>query len=360
MTFAPAPAPEPDVIVEKRGAVGVMTLNRPAALNALTLDMVRMIEDALDRFEAETTVKAVVVRGAGGKAFCAGGDIRKLHDAGKAGDLATPLAFWAEEYRLNQRIKSYPKPYVALVDGICMGGGVGVSEHGSHRIAGDRYLFAMPEVGIGFFPDVGATYFLPRLPGKVGVWLGVTGDRVKAGDAVSIGLADAYIPSDRHDAFVAALEQGVPPDEAMAAERAAIAPTLSAADRAVIDACFVGASAEEIFASLDKAGSQGSAFAAKCAATMRTKSPTSLAIALRQCEVGAHVDFAEAMRIEYRIVSRVARGHDFYEGVRALIIDKDNTPRWSPATSQGVTKDAVDAYFAPLGADELRLKGDVR
>ncbi|QLP97586.1 MAG: enoyl-CoA hydratase/isomerase family protein [Rhodoblastus sp.] len=348
---------EPELLVQKRGAVGVMTLNRPAALNALTLDMVRLIDEALDAFEADHAVKSVVIRGAGGKAFCAGGDIRKLHDAGKAGDLATPLAFWAEEYRLNQRIKSYPKPYVALVDGICMGGGVGVSEHGTHRIAGDRYLYAMPEVGIGFFPDVGATYFLPRLPGKIGVWLGVTGDRVKAGDAVSIGLADAYVPSDRHEAFLAALAQGAHPDAAMAAERVTLAPTLSAHDRSTIDACFDHARAVAILAALDAAAA-GSSFAAKCASAMRTKSPTSMAIALRQCEVGARVDFAEAMRIEYRIVSRVARGHDFYEGVRALIIDKDNAPRWAPASSQDVTDAAIDAYFAPLGVDELRLRGD--
>lgn len=353
-------APEPELLVQKRGAVGVMTLNRPAALNALTLDMVRLMDEALDAFEADNRVKSVVVRGAGGKAFCAGGDIRQLHDAGKAGDLATPLTFWCEEYRLNQRIKAYPKPYVAMVDGICMGGGVGVSEHGSHRIAGDRYLYAMPEVGIGFFPDVGATYFLPRLPGKVGVWLGVTGDRIKAGDAASIGLADAYVPSERHEAFLAALAQGVHPDAAMAAERVTLAPTLTAQDRAAIDVCFAGATATEILAALDAAGAAGSPFAAKCAAAMRTKSPTSMAIALRQCQVGATVDFAEAMRIEYRIVSRVARGHDFYEGVRALIIDKDNAPRWSPATSDAVTEAGIDAYFAPLGDDELRLRGDER
>lgn len=352
-----ASLPEPEVLSERRGGVGVLTLNRPAALNALTLNMVRLIDEALDAFEA-ARVKAVAVRGAGGKAFCAGGDIRQLHDAGKAGDLESALAFWAEEYRLNVRIKNYPKPYVALVDGICMGGGVGVSEHGSHRIAGDRFVYAMPEVGIGFFPDVGGTYFLPRLPGKVGVWLAVTGDRVKAADAVSLGLADAYVPSDKHGAFVDMLAQGAHPDEAMAALRVTLTPTLGAAERATIDACFAGETIGDILSALDAAAKAGDGFAAKCAATMRTKSPTSMAIALRQCQIGVGLDFPEAMRVEYRIVSRVARGHDFYEGVRAVIIDKDNAPKWAPATSQEVTAAMIDAYFAPLGAEELRLRGD--
>ena len=349
---------EPEILTEKRGALGLITLNRPAALNALTLDMVHLIDAALDDFEADRAIRAVAVRGAGGKAFCAGGDIRKLHDAGKAGDLAPALRFWADEYRLNVRIKYYPKPYVAMVDGICMGGGVGVSEHGSHRIAGDRYLFAMPEVGIGFFPDVGATHFLPRLPGKIGVWLAVTGDRVKAADADAFGLVDAYVPSERHEALLAALARGAPADEAMAAERVHLTPALSDEDRATIDSCFDAGTVEGVLAKLDARAAAGSAFAAKCAATMRTKSPTSMAIALRQCEIGPHMDFMEAMRTEYRIVSRVARGHDFYEGVRAVIIDKDNAPKWSPAASAEVTTTQIDAYFAPLGVDELKLRGD--
>lgn len=349
---------EPEILVEKRGAAGVITLNRPAALNALTLNMVHLIRAALDDFEADRSIRCVVVRGAGGKAFCAGGDIRQLHDAGKSGDLASALDFWAEEYRLNVEIKHYPKPYVALVDGICMGGGVGVSEHGSHRIAGDRYLFAMPEVGIGFFPDVGGTYFLPRLPGKIGVWLGVAGERVKAADAHAYGLVDAYVPSARHEALLAALARGAPADEAMAVERVNLAPTLPAEARETIETCFAAETIEAILARLDAAGAAGSEFAAKCAATLRTKSPTSMAIALRQCQIGKTVDFAEAMRTEYRIVSRVARGHDFYEGVRAAIIDKDNAPKWRPATSAEVSSADVDAYFAPLGEGELKLRGD--
>ncbi|MBK9082403.1 MAG: enoyl-CoA hydratase/isomerase family protein [Rhizobiales bacterium] len=348
---------EPEVFVERRGRAGVLTLNRPKALNALTLGMVRVIDAALDDWEADPAVACIVVRGAGDKAFCAGGDIRQLYDFGKAGDLAPALAFWAEEYRLNVRIKSFPKPYVALIDGIVMGGGVGVSEHGSHRVAGDRFLFAMPEVGIGFFPDVGATYFLPRLPGRVGTWLALTGERVRGADAVSLGLADAHVASERTGELAAALEAGEAPDAAIGRLASQATPTISVADRATIDACFAGANVAEILLALDRAAAGGSAFAAKAAAQMRTKSPTSLAIALRQMQIGGGLDFAEAMRVEYRIVSRVARGVDFYEGVRALIVDKDNAPAWSPADSAAVSPASVEAYFAPLGPDELKVGG---
>jgi enoyl-CoA hydratase len=346
---------EPEVLVERRGRAGVLTLNRPKALNALTLGMVRAIDAALDDWEGDPGVAAIVVRGAGDKAFCAGGDIRQLYEFGKAGDLDPALSFWAEEYRLNVRIKSFPKPYVALIDGIVMGGGVGVSEHGSHRVAGDRFLFAMPEVGIGFFPDVGATYFLPRLPGRVGTWLALTGERVRGADAVSLGLADAHVASERMDDLLAALAAGEAPDAAIGRLASKTTPTIAAADRATIDACFDGASVADILLALDRAAADGSAFAAKAAAQMRTKSPTSLAIALRQMQIGAGLDFAEAMRTEYRIVSRLARGVDFYEGVRALIVDKDNAPAWSPADVAAVTAASVEAYFAPLGANELTV-----
>ena len=178
-------AAEPEVLCERRGAAGMIVLNRPRALNAVTHGMVRAIASALDAWEKDPAVTRVVVTGAGDRAFCAGGDIRQLYELGRSGRHAETLAFWREEYILNARIKRYSKHYVAIVDGIVMGGGVGLSLHGSHRIAGDRYLFAMPEVGIGFFPDVGATYALPRLPGQAGLWLGLTGARIRRADAVA-------------------------------------------------------------------------------------------------------------------------------------------------------------------------------
>ena len=345
---------QPEVICEKQGAAGLIRLNRPQALNALTLGMVREMSRALDVWEDDPQVACVVVTGEGGKAFSAGGDIRLLHDQGRAGDHAAQIAFWREEYVLNRRIKLYPKPYVAMIDGIVMGGGAGVSINGSHRIAGDKFAFAMPEVGIGFFPDIGATWFLPRLPGKTGLYLGLTGARAKAGDAVALGLAEAYVPSGQFEALRAALIAGEPVEAAV--KRYSAPPPASAilGERGVIDDALAGASVAECLARLDAAAGGGSAFAAETAKTIRSKSPTSLAIAFRQMRLGGAMDIDEAMRTEFRIVSRLCRGHEFYEGVRAVILDKDNAPRWSPASVAEVDEAVVDAYFAPLPAsDEL-------
>ena len=343
-----------EVICQKRGAVGHITLNRPQALNALTTNMVRGIAAALDTWEIDPAIKCVVVQGAGEKAFCAGGDIRLLWEQGTAGDHKSQLDFWREEYILNVRIKLYPKPYVAIVDGIVMGGGVGVSEHGSHKIAGDGFMFAMPEVGIGFFPDVGATYFLPRLAGRTGTYLALTGARAKAGDAVALGLADAHVSRETIPAFVDALVAGEDVDEVVArfASEAATGPIV--AHRAAIDAAFSGGTVPEILTRLEKDGSD---FALDAARTIRTKSPTSLAVALRQMQVGGAMEIAQAMRTEFRIVSRLCRGKDFYEGVRATIVDKDQKPAWSPDAIEAVTPEMVEAHFAPLGADDLQFVG---
>src|SRR3954467_8553366 len=204
-----------EIICETSGAAGLITLNRPQALNALTLDMVRAMRRALDAWADDPHVTRVVVTGAGERAFCAGGDIRHLYELGKAGRRDEALGFWREEYALNVRIKRYPKPYVALIDGLVMGGGVGVSLHGSHRIAGDRSGFAMPEVGIGFFPDVGATYALPRLPGRMGFYLALTGERARAADALAFGLATHAVPSAALAEVRAALIDGAPVDAAL-------------------------------------------------------------------------------------------------------------------------------------------------
>lgn len=339
-----------EAICQRRGAIGHILLNRPQALNALTLNMVRAISAALDAWESDAAVKAVVVEGAGDRAFCAGGDIRLLWEQGTAGDHKSQLDFWREEYVLNVRIKSYPKPYVAVIDGIVMGGGVGVSVHGSHRIAGDGFAFAMPEVGIGFFPDVGATWFLPRLAGKTGIYLGLTGARAKAGDAVALGLAEAHVSRDSIPALVEALAGGEEVEAAVQRHASVAASGPIVANRASIDAAFSGTSVGEIVARLN---ADGSAFAQDAAKAIAQKSPTSLAVALRQMQVGAGLDFEEAMRTEFRIVSRICRGPDFYEGVRATIIDKDQKPAWKPARIEDVSTSAIDAIFAPLGADEL-------
>jgi enoyl-CoA hydratase len=344
---------EQEVIVERRGRAGWIELNRPKALNALNLGMVRAIAAALDEFEADERIVRVVATGAGGRAFCAGGDIRRLYEQGKAGDHGAQLAFWREEYILNQRIKRYTKPYVSLIDGIVMGGGVGLSSHGSHIVAGERYVFAMPEVGIGFFPDVGASYVLPRLPHNVGRYFALTGERANAGDALAFGLAQAFVASAQFGDLAKALEGGEPTDDILSRFKTAPPASTLAIDSGVIERCFAGETVEACLEALRKAATGGSHLAERAVAAMLAKSPTSQAIALRQMQIGAKASFEDAMGVDFRIVSRICRGHDFYEGVRAVIVDKDNQPVWRPALHADVTAAAVDAYFAPLAADEL-------
>ena len=344
---------EPEVIVERRGAGGFLTLNRPKALNALNLGMVRTIAAALDDFEKDDRVTRVVVSGAGGRAFCAGGDIRLLYEQGKAGDHASQRAFWREEYILNRRIKRYPKPYIALIDGIVMGGGVGLSAHGVHAVASERTVFAMPEVGIGFFPDVGATYVLPRLPHRIGRYFALTGERAGAGDALAFGLADAFVESRRMGELAEALRDSTSTEQILAGFNEKPPASPLAAETALIERCFAGETIDACLSALEAAKDEGAALAKTALASTLAKSPTSQAIALRQMQIGAGLSFEEAMTVEFRIVSRICRRHDFYEGVRAVIVDKDNRPQWRPARAVDVTKEDIDAYFAPLGADDL-------
>ncbi len=342
-----------DVIFARAGTIGRITLNRPSALNALTHGMCRAIHAGLIEWAADGGVGIVVIDGAGERAFCAGGDVRALYRAWQDGDEAARTDFYRDEYRLNAFIKRYPKPYVALIDGIVMGGGVGVSIHGSHRVASERTVFAMPETGIGLFPDVGGTFFLPRLPGQLGVFLGLTGHRLTGPDCRRVGLAEALVPSARHAELVEALD-GI-------ADRAEIAAILErfgeppgpapiAALQAEIDALFSGDRVEAVLSALEASGTE---FARDTLAALGRKCPNSLKVTLRQLREGAGLDFEDCMRLEYRLATRFMRGHDFFEGVRAVVIDKDNRPAWSPATLDGVTGDMVDAYFAPLPGGDL-------
>jgi enoyl-CoA hydratase len=347
-----------EILFERRGAAGLVTLNRPKALNAVTHGIVNALRAQLEQWASDEAVTRVVVTAAGARAFSAGGDIRHLYELGKDGKNSDMLQFWRDEYPLNAAIKAYRKPYVSLIDGIVMGGGVGVSVHGSHRVAGDRYSFAMPEVGIGFFPDVGATWFLARMPGETGTYCALTGDRFNAADAVAAGLATHRIPSARFPALLEGLTGTVPVDAVLAAfsEPAGEGPIM--ARRAAIDRLFAGSSVEAILAALDAeavSGSADAAWAAKTAATVRAKSPLSLKIALAQVRRGKAWDFAACMRAEFRIVSRIIEGHDFYEGVRAVIVDKDNTPRWKPASLADVTEAEVERHFAARADGELPL-----
>jgi enoyl-CoA hydratase len=347
-----------EILFERRGAAGIVTLNRPKALNAVTHAMVLALRTQLDRWAEDAAITRIVITGAGDRAFSAGGDIRALYDLGKAGRHDEALQFWRDEYPLNAVTKNYRKPYVALINGIVMGGGVGVSVHGSHRVAGDRFSFAMPEVGIGFFPDVGATWFLPRMPGELGTYCALTGERFGIADALAGGLATHGISSTRFDDLMDGLTSTVPVEPVLAAFAEPVGEGPIMQRRAVIDRLFVGDMVENILAALDTEALSRSAdaeWAAKTAATIRLKSPLSLKLALAQVRRGKNWDFETCMRMEFRIVSRVIHGHDFYEGVRAVIIDKDNKPRWRPATLPDVDEADVERHFAPLGSSELVL-----
>jgi enoyl-CoA hydratase len=334
----------PEVLFEISGHAGVITLNRPQALNALTLSMVGAMTTTLSEWAHDDRVRHVVIQAKGDRAFCAGGDIRALYDWGRAKDPAF-FGFFRGEYLLDALIKRFPKPYVALIDGIVMGGGVGVSVHGSHRVASERLVFAMPETGIGFFPDVGGTYFLPRLPGETGMYLGLTGERCRMADALHAGIATHHVPSARFGHLGRELEQALSVDECL--ERFAVAPGPAALTerQADIDRHFGRDSVEAILASLDEDRSEWSE---KTAANLRSKSPTSLKVAFRQLREGRTRDFEDCMRIEYRIVHRVFEERDFYEGIRAAVIDKDQTPRWRPKSLEDVSEADVAAYFAPV------------
>ena len=342
---------EAEVLFERRGALGLITLNRPKALNALTRDMCLAMKAQLDSWATDAAIKAVAIRGAGEKAFCAGGDIRALYESGKA---HTPYAleFYRDEYILNAAVKHFPKPYVALMHGINMGGGVGVSVNGSHRVAAESLTFAMPETGIGLFPDVGGSYFLPRCPGQIGMFLGLTGARLKTPDAIYAGIATDFVPSSRWDTLIQALADGTDPGTAIAAAKDTVPDTFLLEHRATVDRIFALGSVEEILSALDAEHEDWTDDTAK---TIRSKSPTSLKVAFAQIRKGKSLEFDDCMRMEYRMVNRIVAGHDFYEGVRAVIIEKDNAPRWQPFDLSAVTQADVDAYFAPLGDRELKL-----
>ncbi len=340
-----------EILFDVVGAVGRVTLNRPKALNALTLAMTRQLDARLIDWAADDRIAAVVVEGAGDRAFCAGGDIRALYAS-----ITTPgdrfsATFYREEYTLNHRIHAYPKPYIALLDGVVMGGGVGVSVHGSHRVVTENVLFAMPETGIGLFPDVGATYFLPRIPGALGMYLGLTGARLRAADVIYAGVGTHYVPRERLSELVDAL-LARPVDDCLAgfAEDAGEPPLANHRD--AIDRCFAGATIEAILAALE---AEGTEWAEATRAMLATKSPTSLKVTVRQLRVGAALDFAAAMRLEYRLCQRFCAGHDFAEGIRSVVIDKDNAPQWRPANLADVSEADVDAHFQPPPDGDLVL-----
>ncbi|WP_086692989.1 enoyl-CoA hydratase/isomerase family protein [Streptomyces recifensis] len=347
-------ATDEPVLFHTTGRAAHITLNRPRALNALNHEMARRIDAALTSWERDPAVETVVITGAGERGLCAGGDIRGIHDDARDGDGIASAAFWRDEYRLNARIARYPKPYVAIMDGIVMGGGVGVSAHGSVRIVTERSRIAMPETGIGFVPDVGGTYLLALAPGELGDHLALTGAQIGAGDALLCGLADHFVPADAVPHFVSDLADH-PVREALAGHVQPPPRGELAGRREWIDACYAADTVEEI---VDRLLAHGDPAAKEAAETLLAKSPTALKVTLAAVRRARRLGPLErVLDQEYRVSCAALRTPDLVEGIRAQVIDKDRDPHWSPATLVEVTDADVECFFAPLGEHELGLAG---
>lgn len=345
----------PDIDIRRVGHAGRITLNRPQALNAMTYDMCRAIEAALDQWRNDDRVAPIVIDAIGDKAFCAGGDIQDLYDTGRAGNFAYGRTFWRDEYRLNAKIAEYPKPYVALMQGFTMGGGVGISCHGSHRIVGETSQIAMPECGIGLVPDVGGSYLLARAPGRLGDYLGLSADRMGPADAIHAGFADMFVPQATWPDLIARLEETGDPGQIAAYSTPPPTGRL-AAHQDEIDAAFAGANLGEVIASLNASDSP---FAATALKAVRRNSPLSMAVTIEILRrLRQDLDIRTALHLEYRYTWNAMEKGDFLEGIRAQIIDKDRTPHWKHPLD-GVTAQDVAAILAPLGQDGLNLKGQL-
>ena len=339
-----------EVLIRVEGEVGRITLNRPKALHALTTAMCAAMTNALLAWRDDPAVKLVLMDHAGERGFCAGGDIRMLAQSG-AGDGKDAREFFFIEYRLNHLLFEYAKPVVVVMDGVTMGGGVGLAMPAGYRVATERTTFAMPETGIGLFPDVGGGWFLPRMPSHIGTWLALTGGRIKAADCELVGVATDFVESAKVEALKAAIVMEPAAIDRLLTEYEGDAgrPPL-AAHQDEIDRIFGADTLEEILAGLAAAGTD---WAAEQLKVLATKSPQTMKVALRQLRLGGKMEsFAENMTMEYRIGARVVQRHDFIEGVRAVIVDKDNAPRWSPANAEGVTEAMLDEIFAPLPSDQ--------
>ncbi len=339
-----------EVLISSAGGVGHIRLNRPKAIHALNLAMCEAMLAALAEWREDPAIRLVTIDHAEGRGFCAGGDIRAIAESGR-GDGVAARAFFRTEYRLNHLLFTYAKPTVAFMDGITMGGGVGIALPCRMRVATERTVLAMPETGIGLFPDVGGGWYLSRLPGRVGQYLALTGARIDGADCLALGIATHYLPS----AALDAVKQAIAADPERADERLMAAaidspPAKIEGDRAAIDRLFASDTFEEVLAALEADGSE---WANRQLAILATKSPQTCKVALRLLAQGRdHFDFADEMRVEYGVAAHVCQRHDFIEGVRALLVDKDNAPRWDPPAAEGVTEGLIDRIFAPLPDDE--------
>ncbi len=350
------PVPDADLLTREEGRAGFMTLNRPAVLNALTPGMVRTMEEHYVKWAAAPRIYGVVVEAAPGRAFCGGGDVRAVSEGAKA-DPKSVLGFFRDEYQLNWSLECFTKPNVALIDGICMGGGVGISIFGTHRVAGEHFRFAMPETGIGFFPDIGGGFFLSRFRGEMGVYLGLTGRSIGRADGCYLGIATHCIDAEHFPRIRAAMIESDPIDPVLDALRRDPGESELAALQDAVDRIFSASTVEEILSRLDAETGAHSDWARETAAVIRRNAPLSLKVTLRQIREARRLPrLKEALIADFRLSSRLLVLPDFHEGVRAALVDKDRSPKWHPQSLEEATDEMVDACFAPLGeGEELEL-----
>ena len=343
-----------EIGLQQVGATGVVTLNRPRQLNALNTAMRAEMAPTLRAWARNVDIYAMVLRSSSDRAFCAGGDVRELADWGRnARDDA--LASLAAEYTLNWQMDCFSKPSVSLIDGIVMGSGVGISAYNTHRVAGEGYLFAMPETAIGFFPDIGTASFLSRLPNNVGIYLGLTGARIGRADAYRLGLATHCIAAQHFDHIAARLADADTIDELLDGLHEAPGEGDLAEREEVIARCFAGETVEDIVSQLQAESGAAATWAHDTVETLQARSPLALKVALRELRQARGMDLARVLELDYVIASNLLDGHDFYEGVRAVLIDKDGQPKWNPARIGDVSNDMVEACFAPPSGDRLQL-----
>lgn len=340
-----------EVLFRVEGRAGIISLNKPSTIHALTLDMVHAMVAQLQAWSGEPAIDVIILDHAEGRGFCSGGDIAFLRNSALNDNGVSGRKFFHDEYQLNNLLFTYAKPVVAFMDGITMGGGVGISQPAKYRIATENTRFAMPETGIGLFPDVGGGWYLSRLEGRVGAYLALTGARIDGADCLAIGLATHFLPSDKLAEAKARIMESPDRIDGILGSLAVTPPDSKlAANISAINRLFASDQFEDILAALE---SDGSDWAQKELAALRSKSPQTCKVSLRQLAEGAKAaTFAENMVIEYRIASRVIVRPDFAEGVRAVIVDKDNAPQWNPATPEAVTTDLIDTIFAPLPEQE--------
>ncbi len=343
-----------ELLVEQRGSLAILTLNRPRALNALNAAMRRKLAAAYPRFARDPQTYAVVIQSASDKAFSAGGDVRELVRWGRDDRQEARRAF-GEEYALDWLHECFSKPTISLIDGAVMGSGVGITLYGTHRVAGPKYKFAMPETAIGLFPDVGAAYVLSRLPDWIGMYLGLTGRAIGPADAYALKLLTHCIPPERYEEIKTALAETWPVDPLLDERHVDPGPRELAPYGDIIARCFSAATVEEIIARLDAVSGSERAWAQAVIADLKTRSPLSLKVTHRHIRDAAACDLRQTLCVDYRLACRFLDGHDFYEGVRAALIDKDGKPSWQPARIEEVTPAMVEDYFARMGADELIL-----